>query len=137
MTPEKQDETRRIAVAEFAQALARLLQAILPPPIPILPRAPFTDESLAKEQEPLKVLPYMDTKTLAGLLGLGAQTLRKWRITGGGPPYVRMGGARSGRVLYKREDVDTWLAERRYPHTAAETVQREFEGRNPRRKRPY
>lgn len=125
MSAGKQDEAQLVAVTEFAEAFARLLQAILPPPIPILPGAPFTDEPFAKEQEPLRVLPYMDTKTLAGLLGLGAQTLRKWRITGGGPPYVRLGGGRAGRVLYKREDVEAWLSERRYPHAAAESVHRE------------
>ena len=56
----------------------------------------------------------------ADLLGLKPQTLRKWRVTGGGPPYVRLGG----RVAYRRADVDAWIADRTFTSTAAETVSR-------------
>jgi hypothetical protein len=122
---EKQDEGRRVAVAEFVEALVRLVEVFSPPPVPSLPQITLPNVPNSKENEPLKVWPYMDTKTLAELLGLAVQTLRIWRVSGGGPPYIRVGGSRAGRVLYKREDVEAWLLERRFPHTAAETVHRD------------
>ncbi|MSQ03440.1 MAG: DNA-binding protein [Myxococcales bacterium] len=49
------------------------------------------------------------------------QTLRKWRLTGRGPPYIRLGGP-MGRVLYRRADLDAWLGARTFRSTAAEAV---------------
>jgi hypothetical protein len=33
-------------------------------------------------------------------------TLAKWRVSGGGPPFVRL----AGRVFYVAAEVETWLA---------------------------
>lgn len=56
----------------------------------------------------------------AAHLGLKPQTLRKWRITGVGPAYFRIGG----RVGYKLADIDAWLATRRFTSTASEAAAR-------------
>jgi hypothetical protein len=51
--------------------------------------------------------------------GLAVTTLNKFRVTGGGPVYMRPGGAR--RVLYDIADLDTWLAASRR-HSTSEVV---------------
>lgn len=61
----------------------------------------------------------------AVLLGIQPQTLRKWRLTGGGPRYVRLGLGPTGRVAYRPADIDAWLAARTFASTSAETVARE------------
>ncbi len=61
------------------------------------------------------------TADLARFLGMKAQSIRKWRLTGKGPAYVRLGGP-GGRVAYRRCDVDAWMAQHRFTSTAAETV---------------
>lgn len=43
------------------------------------------------------------------------RTLERWRHTGGGPPFVKIGR----RVCYKLTDLDTWLAHQRREHTSA------------------
>lgn len=55
----------------------------------------------------------MDTEILttheaAGYCRLGKPTLERFRITGDGPAYLKLGGA----VRYRRCDLDTWLATR-------------------------
>ncbi len=46
---------------------------------------------------------------LAGFLGVPVNTIYKWRSVGGGPPGFRIGR----HVRYRRDDVTTWLADRR------------------------
>lgn len=46
---------------------------------------------------------------VAQYLRVTEHTLRQQRWRGIGPPYVRT----AGRVLYRREDVEQWLAVRR------------------------
>jgi excisionase family DNA binding protein len=45
---------------------------------------------------------------LSDLLNVSTRTLERWRVEGVGPIYVKVGR----RVLYRREDVETWLTER-------------------------
>jgi len=61
---------------------------------------------------------FLTTGQLAELLGLAPQSLRAWRLRGEGPDYAKLGG-RSGRVLYRRSDVDAWLQSRTVRSTAA------------------
>jgi excisionase family DNA binding protein len=50
---------------------------------------------------------FLLTTEAAALLRLSKRTLEKYRMTGiGGPPFVRIGG----RVLYRRADLENWLA---------------------------
>lgn len=48
------------------------------------------------------------TEGAARYLGLGKSTMAKFRITGGGPRFIKMGAA----VRYRRADLDAWAAER-------------------------
>ncbi len=51
------------------------------------------------------------------------RSAQRWRVTGDGPPFVRVGPR---RILYRLEDVEHWALERTYPHRAAElAAQRE------------
>ncbi|MGI8307186.1 helix-turn-helix transcriptional regulator [Saccharopolyspora hattusasensis] len=47
----------------------------------------------------------LPTEEAAHYMGLSYSTLKKWRVTGDGPAYVRIGS----RIVYLIEDLDTWL----------------------------
>lgn len=49
-------------------------------------------------------------------LRLKPQTLAKWRVTGDGPKYRRIGT----RALYEKREVERWLEARTYAHTSEE-----------------
>ena len=54
--------------------------------------------------------PYLSTRQAAALLGLSPRTLERYRVTGGGPPFLTY----CSRVHYLRSDLDAWaLAGRR------------------------
>ena len=46
---------------------------------------------------------------LAKELGVDAHTLTRWRTSGTGPAYLRVGR----QVRYRRDDVEAWLETRR------------------------
>lgn len=52
---------------------------------------------------------WLDSAALAAWLDVPERTLERWRYTGGGPPYYRLGRL----VRYRRSLVEVWLAERR------------------------
>ena len=54
------------------------------------------------------------TKEAASLLGFPEQTLRRWRVRGGGPPYAKIGG----RVRYRHADLAAWIEGRVQKNTA-------------------
>jgi hypothetical protein len=49
--------------------------------------------------------PWLDTARAARYCGYGVGTLERYRISGAGPVYSRVGR----RVLYHRDDLDQWL----------------------------
>lgn len=51
----------------------------------------------------------LPTAEAARYTGLSPGTLKKWRVTGDGPAYVRVGS----RIVYLVEDLDFWLHEHR------------------------
>ena len=55
------------------------------------------------------------TREAASYVGLAKSTLEKRRLTGDGPPYVRLGGRAVG---YERDELDAWLASRRVGSTS-------------------
>ena len=60
---------------------------------------------------------FLLTAEAAALLRLSKRTLEKYRMTGiGGPPFVRIGG----RVLYRRADLENWLAANLWRSTSEE-----------------
>jgi len=46
------------------------------------------------------------TPQAAAYLGLSPNTLNRWRYTGDGPRFVKLGRA----VRYRREELDDWVA---------------------------
>lgn len=54
------------------------------------------------------------TRAAAVYVGLGASTLEKLRVTGGGPPYAKLGKV----VVYDPVDLDAWIAARRRRSTS-------------------
>ena len=48
----------------------------------------------------------LSTKDAAAALNLSPSTLTKWRLTGGGPKYAKLGG----RVFYRRTEIDLFVA---------------------------
>ena len=57
---------------------------------------------------------HLRTKDAAAYIGLSKSTLEKMRVTGGGPPFIKMGKT----VVYDVTDLDAWMAERRFRSTA-------------------
>ena len=54
------------------------------------------------------------TSAAADYLGYSESTLEKKRVTGDGPPFIRLGRA----IVYDTRDLDAWLAERRATSTS-------------------
>jgi hypothetical protein len=50
-----------------------------------------------------------------------ARTAQRWRVTGEGPNWCRLGPR---RIAYRVSDCEAWAAARTYPHRAAELAQR-------------
>jgi predicted DNA-binding transcriptional regulator AlpA len=51
----------------------------------------------------------LNTNQAAERCNLSPRTFEKYRVTGGGPPYIRLGSA----VRYRLEDLDAWIAANR------------------------
>lgn len=49
------------------------------------------------------------------------RTAQRWRVSGEGPSFVRMG---LRRIAYRLEDCERWAAERTFAHRAAELAAR-------------
>jgi prophage regulatory protein len=62
---------------------------------------------------------FLTDAQFAALMHVDDRTTLRWRTVGDGPPFVRVGPR---RILYRRTDVDAWLAARTFPHRAAEAV---------------
>jgi predicted DNA-binding transcriptional regulator AlpA len=60
---------------------------------------------------------YLTEAEFAGRYHLGRRTVQRWRRTGQGPPWVRLGAR---RVLYRLSDCEEWAAARTYRHRADE-----------------
>ena len=54
-------------------------------------------------------------------LKVPSRTLQRWRGTGDGPPFVRLGPR---RVAYRLSDVERWAASRTFASRAAELAHR-------------
>lgn len=53
-------------------------------------------------------LEVLNTAEAAHYVRLGKPTLERFRVSGGGPRYAKLGGA----VRYRKADLDAWLASR-------------------------
>lgn len=50
----------------------------------------------------------LTTDQLAERLGVPAQSVRRWRMLGLGPAYMKYGDPVRGPVRYRTEDVEAW-----------------------------
>lgn len=57
--------------------------------------------------------------------GVARRTLQRWRVTGDGPPFTRIGPR---RVVYPAAQTAAWLDARTFPHRAAEATGRPIGG---------
>ncbi len=57
---------------------------------------------------------FLSTNDLAKQLDLAPITLHRWRVTGEGPPFCKIGS----RVVYDPDDVSAWMASRTVRNTA-------------------
>lgn len=63
----------------------------------------------------------LDSATVAEIIGLAPTTLAKRRVSGDGPPFVKLGA----RVLYPARELQEWIEARpRFQNTAQMTVAR-------------
>ena len=62
---------------------------------------------------------YLTDAQFCGQMNITPRTSNEWRRQNTGPAYVRVGPR---RILYRRSDVETWLASRTFKHRAAEVV---------------
>jgi predicted DNA-binding transcriptional regulator AlpA len=49
------------------------------------------------------------------------RTLQRWRVTGDGPRFVRLGPR---RIVYRASDIEAWTAAQTHEHRAAESATR-------------
>lgn len=87
---------------------------------------PYFDDLVSQVKERLSLLqpaidPPMVEKEAAAFLNSSCRTLQRWRQTGEGPAYHRVG---KRRVVYYRADLTAWLERRRHVSTSAEGYRR-------------
>ncbi|MBX9720855.1 MAG: helix-turn-helix domain-containing protein [Candidatus Obscuribacterales bacterium] len=64
-------------------------------------------------EKPREPYPLVNEKQAAEMMGLSISWFRQIRVTGGGPPFIKVGNA----VRYKVSDLESWLDNRRIHHT--------------------
>lgn len=60
--------------------------------------------------------PLLDDFKVSALIGRARSTLQKDRVTGEGPPFVRVGRL----VRYRQSDVESWLAGLELQHSTSQ-----------------
>lgn len=70
------------------------------------------NHALPRHEELERLVPEKDA---AKMIGVSPRTLRNWRVTGGGPQYVKV-SARC--VRYRRADIFSWIEDRERRHTS-------------------
>lgn len=66
----------------------------------------------------MTIEPLLTAKPLAERIGITEGCLAKWRLTGEGPRYIKVGR----RIAYDPRDVQTWLDARRVSSTSQESA---------------
>lgn len=65
----------------------------------------------------------------AAVLSCKPQTLRKWRVHGKGPRYIRLGDTPAAPVAYRLADLEAWIAARVFKSTSEETTRKAEQAR--------
>jgi hypothetical protein len=60
---------------------------------------------------------YLTEREFSERYRLAPRTVQRWRTTGDGPAFMRIGPR---RILYRLADCETWASARTYPHRSAE-----------------
>jgi len=60
----------------------------------------------------------LDQKRVATILGISTRTLERYRLTGMGPPYTKIGGK---LIRYRQSDLETWI-QQNLSHSTSEKV---------------
>jgi predicted DNA-binding transcriptional regulator AlpA len=63
---------------------------------------------------------WLDSRQFADWLGLSKSSVEHFRVTGDGPPFVRVGAS----IRYSKAAVLKWLESQTYEHTSAYTPKR-------------
>lgn len=58
--------------------------------------------------------PLLSVKEAATYTGVSTSTLNKWRMSPGGPMFIRIGPK---RIAYARDELDRWLAANTFAST--------------------
>ena len=90
------DAARVLTASANTESTLSLKAAPAPPETGVAPEILRTDEA-------------------ATYLGVSPQTLAKWRLTGDGPVYIKLGR----RVRYRRATLDEFVSRKTYPNTSA------------------
>ncbi len=61
---------------------------------------------------------YVETPKAAKITKYTQGTLNKLRVTGGGPPFIRLGGKKRGKVIYDTLDLHAWMQSRKRTSTS-------------------
>jgi len=64
---------------------------------------------------------FLTEREFSARFNIPMRTAERWRRTGDGPPYCRLGPR---RVAYRLADCEAWAAARTFPHRAAELARR-------------
>lgn len=64
---------------------------------------------------------YLSERDFCTRYDVRPRTAQRWRVTGDGPPFVRVGPR---RVLYRLTDCEAWAQSRTFASRAAELAQR-------------
>jgi hypothetical protein len=76
---------------------------------------------MATPKENRETYEYLDQDGLHADYLIPPRTASRWRSSGDGPPFIRLG---KRRILYRRADVEAWLARRTFASLADEATGR-------------
>ena len=61
---------------------------------------------------PNHIASLLNERDLARLTGLSVASVRRWRLLGQGPKFLKLGASPKAAVRYQKEDISAWLASR-------------------------
>lgn len=68
----------------------------------------------SRASNPAELEELLDERQVANLICHSVRTIQKWRVSGKGPHFFKLGRS----VRYSRSEVMSWVMERRRAHTS-------------------